>query len=276
MEIKLKYVAITSALVIFIIAGLIWYTSHLNNIIQQKEDTIKVQKQNEVALNNQIKMKADSLQDFAVFVLNLQKDNTNSKKEYQILKSKYAILIDSIKVLNKPASVDTNGATIIVSFKGKKGKVSYDGNTTYFKLTNKGTHTINIAVDTFRITSQVYLDKENNLIKNRVYVDSALITAAKTEVDSSIYLLIQNNKLKCPDAPGFFDRLHLLFDAQQSIKKENLIYKPNQLYMAVGAEYQFDDFRIFTKYDYINSEIDAGIAYHPSIVQVWNLIFNRK
>ena len=273
MEIKLKYIAIASAVIIFIISGLIWYTSYLNGIIKDKENTIKVDVQNIAALNDQMKMKADSIQNFAVFVTNLQKDNANSKNEYKILQSKYYILIDSIKVLNQPAKVDTNGNKIKVLFDGKKGKVSYDGYTIYYKETGKGTYSITIAVDSSTINSQIYLDTKNNLIKNRIYVDGALIANAKTEIDSSIYLLIQNHDLKCPDAPGFFDRLQLLFDAQQSFRKTNLTYKSTNFSMGVGAQYQFNDVTIFSEYDYINSEITAGVQYTPSIKQVWKLIF---
>lgn len=274
MQIKLKYILIVSAIILFFAGGIIWYISHLNDIIKDRENTILVQKQNEAALKDFISMQADSLQDFAVFVTNLQNENTKQKKQYNLLKSKYTILIDSVKVLNEKASqVDTSGNTIIVRFEGKKGKVSYKGHTTYFKLNGEGTYSINIVVDSSTVESQIYLDVENNLVKNRIYIDGALIKDAKTEVDSSLYLRIQNSELQCPDEPGFFDRLHLLFDINQSVKRDGVIWTPNKFSMGAGAEFQFNQFRIYGKYDYINSEINAGIQYHPSIKDIWKAIF---
>lgn len=273
MQIKFKYILITVSILLFFIGGAIWYISYLNDIIRDRENTILVQRQNESALKDFITMQADSLQDFAIFVTDLQKDNVDVTKRYNLLKSKYTILIDSIKVLNEHADVDTSGNTIIVSFQGKEGKVSYKGHTTYFKLTGDGTYSINIGVDSSNVESQIYLDVENNLIRNRIYIDGALITDAKTEIDSSLYLLIQNNELKCPDEPGFFDRLHLLFDLNQSIRRDGVIWTPDKFSMGAGAEFQFNQFRIFGKYDYINSEINAGIQYHPSIKDIWKAIF---
>lgn len=273
MQIKLKYILIVSAIILFFAGGAIWYISHLNYIIKDRENTILVQKQNEAALQDYISMQADSLQDFAVFVTDLQKDNTDTKKKYNLLKSKYTVLIDSIKVLNEHTNVDTSGNTIIVSFEGKQGKVSYKGNTTYFKLTGEGTYSITIGVDSSNVESQIYLDVENNLIRNRIYIDGALITDAKTEIDSSLYLRIQNSELKCPDAPTFFDRLHLLFDVNQSVKLDGVIWSPDKFSMNAGMEFQFNQFRIYGKYDYINSEINAGVQYHPSIKDIWKAIF---
>jgi hypothetical protein len=273
MQIKFKYILIIIAIILFFSSGVIWYISHLNDIIKDKESTIIIQRQNAAALKDFISMQADSLQDFAVFVTDLQKNNTNIKNQYTLLKSKYIILIDSIKVLNAHADVDTTGNTIVVKFKGRQGKVSYEGHTTYFKLSGKGTYSIIIGVDSSNVESQIYLDIKDNLIKNRIYIDGALIKNAKTEIDSSLALRIQNSELRCPEEPGFFDRLHLLFDINQSIKRDGVIYTPDKFSMGVGAEFQFDTFRIFGKYDYINSEINAGIQYQPSLKQIWRNIF---
>ncbi len=273
MQIKLKTLIIICAIFIFIFGGFIWYTSYLNNVIKGQTTEIAKQKQNQVALQNQISMQKDSIQNFAIFVKDLQKEKKTLKNEYTLLHSKYVVLLDSIYVLNKPTQVDTNDSTIVVSFAGKKGKVSYKGHTTYFKITGKGTYTITIGVDSSTVNSDVYLDVKDGLIKNRIYIDGALITNAKTEIDSSLYTLIQQKGLNCQSEPGFFDKLHLLFDANQSIKKNGLIYEPYKFSMDAGAEYEFGTYRIYTKYDYLNTEIKVGIQYHPSITDLWKAIF---
>ena len=71
----------------------------------------------------------------------------------------------------------------------------------------------------------------------------------------------------------FFDRLHLTLDASETIRYNGIIYVPHKFSMGIGIEYQFNLFKIFTKYDYINSEIGVGIKYSPSIADIWKYIF---
>jgi len=274
MEYRLKSIVILSVVLVLFFSGVVWYLFYLNNIIKQKENEILIKNQNEAALNDYIKMQADSIQNFSIFVSDLQKENEKKDKQYNILKSKYAILIDSIKILNKPANnVDTSGNTIVVEFEGKEGKISYKGKTVYFKLTGDANYSISIGVDTSYVESLIYLDIENNLIKNRIYIDGALITNAKTEIDSSVYILLQNNKIDNKTTDGFFDRLRLLFDVNQRLKFNNNIWQTDKFSMSAGLEYQFNLFRIYSKYDYINSEINVGLQYHPSLRDIWKFIF---
>jgi len=189
------------------------------------------------------------------------------------LKNKYTILIDSVKILNANANVDTSGNTIVINFEGKQGKVSYKGHTTYFKLTGKGTYTINIGVDPSKINSVVYFDKSDSLIKNRIYADGSLISDASTTIDSSLYILYRNNNIEQPNEQGFFDRLHLTVDAHQVLRKDALVFVPYQFSLNLGTEYQFNKYRVYGSFDIINSEVRAGITYHPSIADLWKAIF---
>jgi len=273
MQIKIKYVLIITAILLFFVGGLVWYVSYLNGIIQEREDTIAVQRQNEAALQDYITMQADSLQDYAINVKNLTTENDNLDHKYILLKSKYYILIDSIKVLNQHANVDTSGNTIIVSFDGREGKVSYKGHTTYFKLTAEGTYSIEIGVDPSKVVSEIYLDKDNNLIRNKIYIDGALIDSAITDIDSTLYLLIKNNSLEKAEEEDFFDRLHLLTEISTDVQQENGVYLPKEFNLPIGAEYQFDKFRVFGKFDLINKDINVGIQYHPSVKDIWKAIF---
>lgn len=273
MKIKFKYVLIISAVLLFVLGGFVWYVNYLSDIIQDRENTIAVQIQNENALHDYITMQADSLQDYAIFVKNLTTENDNLENKYILIKSRYNILIDSIKVLNAHANVDTSGNTIVVSFEGREGKVTYKGHTTYFKLTAEGTYTIQIGVDPLKVESEVYLDKESNLIRNKIYIDGALIDSATTVIDSSLYILIRNNELDRPSEPGFFDRLHLLTEIDGQAHRENQIYIPNKLSLRIGTEYQFNKFRVFGKYDILNQDINVGVQYHPSVSDIWKAIF---
>jgi hypothetical protein len=273
MNIKLKYIVIALLIDIFIIAGLIWYVTEHNSVIKDRENKILVLKQNEQALNDELSMKVSVIQDFAIRVENLQKENDDIKKQYRILISNYQILWDSIKVLNAPANVDTTGNKIVITFEGKEGKIWYNGSTTYFKLTGKGVYSINVGSDPTTIVSEIYWDKENNIIRNKIYADSVLIDSAKTKIDEQIYLLIQGSTQEPICELGFFDRLRATMELNQSIHREDLIYTPAKTKLSFGAEYQFNTFRINAQYDVLNNEFDAGIKIHPSIKDIWKLIF---
>lgn len=273
MQIKLKYILIVAAILLFVVGGCIWRISYLNKVVQDHENTIAVQLQNTNALEDYMKMQADSLQDYAIFVKNLTTENDNLEKKYVLIRNEYFILLDSVKVLNGQADVDTSGNKIVVSFEGRKGKVTYKGHTTYFKLTAEGTYTIEIGVDPLQVNSEVYLDKESNLIRNKIYIDGALIDSAKTEIDSTLYLLIRNNELDRPEELGFFDRLHLLTEIDMQATRENQIYTPGKLSLQIGTEYQFDKFRIFGKFDLLHQDINVGVQYHPSVIDIWRAIF---
>lgn len=245
------------------------YVKDLLGTIQDQENTIAVQIQNKEALQDQLEMKADSLQDYAIFVEDLNTENDILEDKYTLIKSKYNILFDSIKVLNEYAEVDTSGNTIVIRFNGKVGTITYKGNTTYFKATGEGKHSIEIAMDPMSVEVEIYLDKESNLIRTNVRVDGNLIADANTVMDSTLYLLIRNNELDRPGELGFFDRLHFLLGANMNIVKGDAIYVPEKFSLALGMGYQFNKFRIFGKYDVINQEINVGIQYHPSVSDIW-------
>lgn len=273
MQIKLKYVLIVTAILLFVVGGLIWYVSYLNQEIQNRENTIAVQRQNAVALQDYITMQADSMQDYAIFVKDLQTENVKLEKKYVLLKTKYNILLDSIAILNGEADVDTSDNMIKISFDSTYKKITFEGYTLYYKATGKGTYSLKIAIAPSTIESEIYLDEETKLIRNKIFVDGALIGNAITQIDSMLYILLKQNELQCPDEPTFFDRLHLLTEIGTQIEQENGIYMPKKVYLPIGIEYQFDKFRIFGKFDVINQDINAGIQYHPSVKDIWKAIF---
>lgn len=273
MNIQFKYIVIIVLIIAFVICGLIWRISNLNSTIKEKEDAILILNQNEQSLKDEINMKADSIQDFAIRVFDLQNLNKDSEKKYTILKSKYKILIDSIQVLNRPATVDTSGNTIIITFNGRKGKIWYNGSTTYFKIKANSTYSINVGADPIEIRSELYFDDSSKIIRNKIYADSVLIDSAKTVIDSTIYLLIQGSTQQPICELDFFDRLGMILELNQSILKEDNIYKTDKVQLNIGVEYGFDLFTIYGRKDLLNPYAEFGLTFNPSLKQVWKAIF---
>lgn len=261
--------------VVLLVVVIIMYIkiNTLNSTIEENNLTIGQLTQNNQALFDKNKMQADSLQLYALFVTDLQKIYKNKTSEYNILASKYKIAIDSIKILNKPAQTQLDSNSIIVVFKGKEGKISYKGKTTYFKLTGNSTYTIDISVDTTEILSRIFAD-ENNIIKNEVYADGNLIIDAETKIDSSIYRLIYKSTHETDESMGIFDRIKAVLELNQRIIYDGKIYKADEFNAKVGVKYLFNkNIELYGNKNILNKGYDVGIQFTPSIKDLTNLIF---
>lgn len=253
--------------------GAYFYIGDLRHQVAERNNAISLLIQNERALQDQIEMKSDSLQIYAAYVKDLQKEIEKLSGEYNLLASKYSIAIDSIKVLNKPTPVDTSGNTIIITFAGKEGKVSYKGKTTYFKLTGEGTYSIDIGVDTTIITTRIYADS-SGIIKNQVFADGNLITHAETNIDSSLYRLIQGAITEKPTPMGVFDRLKATFELNQTIINKSGIYSADQFDLNVGLEYQLGkNIEFYGKKRLLNNGYETGIRVKPSLKDIFKVLW---
>lgn len=245
--------------------GAYFYIDDLRRQVSERNNAISLLIQNERALQDQIEMKSDSLQIYAAYVKDLQKEIEKLSGEYNLLASKYSIAIDSIKVLDKPTPVDTSGNEIIIKFEGREGKVTYKGKTTYFKLTGKGTYSIDIGIDTTIITTRIFADSAG-VIKNEVRADGNLITHAETDIDSSLYRLIQGATVEKPTPMGVFDRLKATLELNQAIINKAGIYEADRFDLNFGLEYQFGkNINLYGKKRLLNNGFETGVRFNPSI-----------
>lgn len=263
-------------IVLLIVAIVVFYIrlENLKEELKQKEDTILVLKQNEQALEDQVKMKSDSLQNYAVFVENLQKENKEWKNKYLVLKSQFQLLIDSLRVVDDSATVEIRDSLIIVTFSGDRGKVSYIGNTKYNVIDSLGTHTIDIYIEPVEVYSELYIDSVK-ILRQYIYADGVLINNAKTFVDSSVYLAIQDRERFESVELGFFDKVGVFAEITyySKIQKiEDMQY--GKLYFGGGLYYQFNDNVSAYLYKYLDdSNTYIGLTYSLSAKELINKIF---
>lgn len=258
---------------IVVLLGIILYgyfqINNLTATIQEQENTIAISNQNEEAYKNQIKMQADSLQDYAIFVKDLQKDIKNEKKKYIILNQKYQLLVNSVNVKDSNASVIYEDSLIIVKFEGKDGKVSYEGETKYFVETKEGTYSIEIKVDPSNIKSTVYVDS-SGIVKNEIYVDGALIDNAQTDIDSSVFLAVKNGQIEKNYEYGFFDRLGLFVDATYGGNLHKFDNENSYIYSGGGLYYLVNDNFVVALSKYINDSYwYVTVSYSKSIRELF-------
>lgn len=223
--------------IIIIFAGIMVYgfirIDNLLATIEHKQDVIEEHIQNTEALVNQLTMKDSSLQDFAVFVENLQTDVEGGKEKFRLLNQEYQVLVNSVSVSDSETIVIIGDSVITVKFDGKEGKVSYEGNTKYFVETEEGTYSIEIIVDSTKIHSKVYIDS-SDIIRNEIYADGVLLADAKTNIDSSLFHLIKDAKFRKIRERNVFDRIGIFGE----INYGNV---GGKLYLGGGAYYEIND-----------------------------------
>lgn len=272
----LNKILIGISILFFVVSVLLFINNNsLKADIEDKDKKIAVAKQNEQALKDEMNQKDSIIQNYAIKVSDLQKDITDREKKYRILLSKYAILYDSVQVINKPAETDTSNNMIKVSFKGKQGKVSYKGETIYFTLKDSSMYSIDINVDKTEISSEIYYDKEDKIIKNRVYADSILITDATTVMDSTVFDLINSLENCEKQELTFSDRLNLFLELNQTLAREASVLGFSKFDLNAGIKYMFDNYELYGSYRLLDTKdkIELGFRYNLSIKNISRMIF---
>jgi len=244
--------------------------------IREAEAKIEVerQQQNAAAYRDSMEMKARELQDVNVFVYNLQTENSKLKKENIYMKSKFVLVLDSLKILNQYAQTHNYGDSIVVEFEGRQGKITYEGQTTYFVLSDTGTYSLTVARDPIKVELYIYLNETDNLIYSKIYADSTLIDDVYTVVDSALY-----KKLKMPTTIdivtpdiGFFNSLSIYGEYIQPFEfTEDIFIKPE---LNVGLNYDFKNgIGLKGGRNFLYNQWFIGIRYSLTPGSIVGLIF---
>lgn len=284
-NINLKWVLIIVGVLLAVILGFYIHTVNLERKLAVATDSVLVSRQNVKALQDQYDMTKDTLQTYSVMVSDIQNINNNLlwtadelRNKYSLIYNKYLLYVDTVNILRRKITEFTDDSThIIIPFEGKVKKVSYSGNTTYYKKTKVADYTIYIAVDPITILNEIYYSKQDSTVKSKVYADGLLIDSAKTVVDPYLYLLIHpESSHSTPDnpihKPGFFDNLlftmeysnTLIYDATIQSKSSNV---------SVGLAYSFGNAGVGLKRNLLLPEYVFSLKYNISVSNLFNLIF---
>jgi fructose-specific phosphotransferase system component IIB len=223
-----------------------------------KQNSIKVLSQNSIAYKESIAEKIDSISNLAIFVTDLKMENLIKRSKYNVLSTKFTVLQDSLIKLTGMATSTTTDSSIKVSFAGEKNDIRYTGYTNYNLLSKMSNYDISLYQNPIFISSLVYIDS-SDIIRNDIYSNGKLISNAKTEIDSSIYLKIMSNNNSDNIKKTFFDKLMVFGNAEydNQIKLLNLYF---------GMAYQFNDgFYIYAQKQINYSGIIYGLGYSRSI-----------
>jgi len=284
-NLNLKWVLIIVTALLVVIVGFYIHTVNLERKLAIATDSVLVSKQNVKAWQDQYKMAKDTLQTYSVMVSDLQKINNNLiwtneelKTKYSLIYNKYILYMDTVSILRKKIIEFTEDSTkIIIPFNGKVKKVSYDGNTTYYKKTKTAEYTIFIAVDPIEIVNEIYYNKKDSTVKSKVYADGLLIDSAKTIIDPYLYLLIHpESSHSNPTNPiltnGFFDNLSLTLDYSNTLVYDESI-NTKKSSVSLGLDYSLNSFSFGLKRNLLLPEYVFNIKYKISVANIFNLIF---
>jgi type II secretory pathway pseudopilin PulG len=259
---------------VLIVIAVVLYIKNLDyqKNLEKAENGIIVLNQTNQALIDQSNMKADSIQNYALFVQDLQTVNSKLKNEYRVLVSKYILLLDSVKVINDSAGTEITDSSIVVTFSGNQNKYFYSGNTIYDRLTRTSTHSLFINRDPIKISSEIFLD-ENKILRNLIFADGALIENANTVIDSSVLIMLNRSELDSKDKLGFFDRLNV-YSELNSIYQELGDWTTTRLEIYIGLSYRFDTgFTPYILRNVAGKDYLLGISYEQSVRNLVKNIF---
>lgn len=209
----LEYAVISVfAILISILAYLYFENSHLKSELAITKDSLYISNQNEAAFQSQLTQQADSIQNYAIFVANLQTENSMLQKRYVLLETKYnseklewtqhgnnVILPDS----------DANKDSVYMPFAGTKNKIEYNGFVTYFPNMHSYDWSMSVVQLPIEYKIELYFDEldNNNTIRTELKADNTLIGNAITTMDSKLFLLLKNNGVTHEYMPDFWDKL---------------------------------------------------------------------
>jgi len=222
---------------------------------------------------------ARTLQEYYVAVKDLTQENKKLKDQNIYFRTQFKVLLDSIEVLNKPATIDTSNTDsnkIVITFEGKEGRIQYKGQVIYFKLTKEATHSLKITQDAIKIESIILLDTKTNLIKNKIYADGVLIDDAYTEVDSTLYAKLNTPAGVMDMAMNFWDTIGLVIEANQEIiyNKDNSQWEQNRTGVSLGLQYNLSRNLSFeVKKDLLNDIWEGNVRYTLTPYRLWKMIF---
>lgn len=276
-----KYIIISYVVLIIVIIIGYFYIVDLNKDIAFRDDKILKERQNVHALQDQIKMKADSVQLFAVMVEGLQSEASKKNNEYNVLVSKYNAALDTIRVLkgqSKPPIV--TDSSITVPFSGKQGIVKYDGHTIYYIKTKTGEYSIIFVFDPIKLQSEIYYDSKDSLLKNTIksLTPGVNIDSAVTKIDPQIYTMIYKASADCPELPpvykpNFFDNFGISVSLSQKLTYIDTQLDFTDTNLDVGLFYKTNNFTLFASKNLLKNEYKFGLSYGLSLRNMINFIF---
>lgn len=281
---KLKTYLILS--ITALIIGALFYLYITLNKTKKELEKAKVEAkynyQNFQAYKDSSTMMAKTLQEYAITIKDLSRENKNLKDQNIYLRTQFRILLDSIEILNKPAIVDTSNTDsnkIVITFEGKEGRIQYKGQVIYFKLTEEATHSLKINQDPIKIESIFLFNTETNVITNKIYADGVLIDDAYTEIDSSLYIKLNSPVGVVDVAMNFWDSITLIVEANQEIiyKKDIEQWKQNRTSVNVGLGYNLTRNLSFeVKKDLLNDIWTGNVRFSITPYRLWNTIFKKN
>ena len=281
MKINIKVIGVI--ILAYLTLGIALFFS-LKNLAKTKsklQNREQIYNQNQTAYQNQLNQKADSIQNLAVQVSDLNSQNLDLKNRVNVYQQHTQILIDSMNAQGEALtnlSSDSSGKYIKVSFDGTQGIFDYSGWTKYYLPPSvlRSLYGINISALPIDLNDVLYYDFQTKTLKTRSNTTTPGVKLlVNTQIDSSVYqgLVTTVNHVQT-EKMNVFPSFGLDLKANLGIGTTNVNIKGNQFNgvffdFSAMAYYKWAD---ITWYPFAKA-VSVGVNYNIDLGNALNKVF---
>ena len=238
--------------------------------------------QNAAAYEQLINQKADSIQNLAVMIKDLNAGYTDLKHQYVTIQQSTKLQIDSLRAAGNATATTITDTTsnkyVEVSFSGKQGIFQYSGFTRYYLPPSilSPMYSLTGSFLPIQLSNEVYYDNTDKLLKVKtVSLTPEIKLTASTIVDSSVYQNLRGGITKAEQTKAsIFPSFGLLLRANLGFGQTNPKLSNNQiaglsLDASVMAYYKYFNITYYPFTGYLS----AGVFYNFDAGAALNKIF---
>lgn len=281
MKVENKLLVICSALIVVLGIVVFFLVKNLAETKSKLQNQEQIYNQNQTAYQNQLNQKADSIQNLAAQVSDLNSQNSDLKNKVNVYQQHTQILIDSMNAQGEALanlSSDSSGKYVKVSFEGTQGIFNYSGWTKYYLPPSvlRSLYGINISALPIDLNDVLYYDFQTKTLKTLSNTTTPGVKLlVNTQIDSSVYqgLVTTVNHVQT-EKMNVFPSFGLDLKANLGIGTTNVNIKGNQFNgvffdCSAMAYYKWGN---ITWYPFAKA-VSVGVNYNIDLGNALNKVF---
>lgn len=192
MSISTKILLGIIVILVLICSYFAWTNSSLKDRLYDSQQVVKMLEQDKTALEDRAKAKDSSIQDLALKVEDLNKNNSKLEKDKNWFAAKYYSLLDSFNVNGGTVTIyiDTLKGSYTFEFDSTATPISYAGKVTWYRKNNTAFHDMSITIDTLKFKSKIWWDDSSKTVRQdlQAITPGVKIGGFDPQIDSTLYL----------------------------------------------------------------------------------------
>lgn len=281
MKVENKLLVICSVLVVVLGIVVFFLIKNLAVTKSKLQNQEQIYNQNQQAYRDQFVQQADSIQNLAAQVSDLNSQNSDLKNRVNVYQQHTQILIDSMNAQGEAfanLSSDSSGKYVKVSFEGTQGIFNYSGWTKYYLPPSvlRSLYGINISALPIDLNDVLYYDFQSKTLKTRSNTTTPGVKLlVNTQIDSSVYqgLVTTVNHVQT-EKMNVFPSFGLDLKANLGIGTTNVNIKGNQFNGVFfdGSAMAYYKWANITWYPFAKA-VSIGVNYNIDLGKALNKVF---